>query len=308
MKIIDNKKGQVFTLIAIALIGLLLISFEVFYLSQERFSVSTRISTMESFLYSIEENLERQLYISGFRIIFLAENEITNTGQYIPNIDYFFEEAFFNGSVNGGEQEILNGATYDDLILSLNEKAEKVNVDIILSNPIISVKQTDSWHVNFTVSFYLLMEDRADLAKWEKVQEISALIPVSGFEDPIYTVNTNAKVSRKINSTIYNGIYTEGGINNLLNHVNNGYYSANTDAPSFLKKLEGDFSPDENGIESFVDLFELSSQGVAVKDKSVVDHVYFSPDNPFSYNINGMPSWFKVDSGHLEAYNLTGYV
>jgi len=303
-----NKKGQIFTLVAVALIGLLLISFEVFYLSQERFSVSTRISTMESFLYSMEENLERQLYISGFRTIFLAENEITNNGQYISDVDSFFEEAFFNGTISGEEQEILSGATYADLILSLNEKAEKINVDITLSNPEISIGQTDPWNVNFTVSFYLLMEDRADLAKWEKIQRISALIPVSGFEDPVYTVNTNARVSRKINSTLYEGIYTDGGINNFLDHVNNGYYSANIDAPSFLKKLEGDFSPDDNGIEGFVNLFELSSQGISIKDKSVVDHVYFSSENPTFYSVSGMPSWFKIDLEHIENYNLTDYV
>ena len=301
-----NKKAQVFTLIAITLIGLLLISFEIFSISQQRFSVKTRISTMENFLYSTEENLERQLYISGFRIIFLAENEITNRGQYINNIDYFFNEAFFNGSVNGNAEEILSGATYDDLILSLNEKSKKVNVDFTFANPSISVRQSDPWHVNFTLTFDLLMKDKANLAKWEKKQKISALIPVSGFEDPIYIINTNAKISRKINSTIYQGIYTEGtDVSNLLSHLNKGYYAANPNAPNFLKRLQGDFSADENGIESFVDLFELSSQGIQTKDKTSVDYIYFSSNNPTSYRIFGMPTWFKIDSEHLDLYNVS---
>ncbi|MFA4953330.1 MAG: hypothetical protein WC584_03845 [Candidatus Pacearchaeota archaeon] len=301
-----NKSGQVFTLIAITLIGLLLISFEIFSISQQRFSVKTRISTMENFLYSTEENLERQLYISGFRIIFLAENEITNRGQYINNIDSFFNEAFFNGTVDGNVQEILSGATYGDLILSLNEKSEKVNVGIILSNSSIDVRQTDPWHVNFTLTFNFLMEDKADLAKWEKEQKISALIPVSGFEDPFYIINTNAKVSRKINATIYQGNYTDGtDVSNLISHLNKKYYVANPDAPNFLKRLQGDFSSDENGIESFVDLSELSSQGIQVKDKTGVDHIYFSSDNPAAYVVSGMPVWFKLDSEHLDFYNVS---
>ena len=303
---IKNKKAQVFTLIAIALIGLLLISFEIFYVAQQRFSINTRISTIENFLYSIEENLERQLYISAFRIIFLAESEITNKGQYIGDVDSFFNEAFFNGSVNGEQKDILVGATHSDLILSLNEKSEKVSVVVSLSNISIIIRQTDPWHVNFTLSFYLIMEDKSDLARWEKSQKISALVPVSGFEDPLYIINTNAKISRKINSTIYDGNYVQGtNVSNLFNHLNRGYYTANPSAPSFLKRLEGNLSSDENGIESFVDLFELSSQGILTKDKTSVDYLYFSSDNPASYNILGMPSWFKIDSEHLEFYNAS---
>ena len=48
-------------------------AFEIFSVVEQRQPIKMRISSMDSFLFSLEENLERQVYISGFRIIFLAD-------------------------------------------------------------------------------------------------------------------------------------------------------------------------------------------------------------------------------------------
>lgn len=300
-----NKQGQVFTLITLVLIGLIFITFEIFSIAQERESVKTRVSSMENTLFSIEENLERQMYISGFRIIFLAEEQITNTGQYI-NVNQFFNEAFFNGSVSNTNATIMEGVKYPDIIASINQKAAKTNVVITFSNSSIQVSQINPWNVRFTLVTNFIMEDKSNLARWNKQQIISADIPISEFDDPLYIVNTNALISRKINQTIYPGIYTNGiDTSNLLAHFNKKYYAANSLAPSFLNRLSGNFSADINGIESFVDLTQLSQQGISTKDKSCIDYIYFSENNPTSFNIQGMPSWFKIDSAHLSFYNVS---
>ena len=308
--IIKIKKGQVFTIIAIFLIVLSFLSFEFFAFLQENKSVKTRVATMDSFLSSVEENLERQIYISGFRILFLAESEIVSTGNYISDIDAFFQEAFFNGTVNGvGNNSILLGATYPDLIDSLNDKAININVNITLGNSKLYVNQSDPWNLNITLVSDFLMTDKGDLARWEKVQIISTLIPVTFFEDPVFTINSLARVSRKVNKTIYEGNYVVGSdVSNLEDHVAKGYYSENTDAPSFLKRFEGDLSPDPNGIESFVNIPEFSAQGITTYSKTIVDYIYFSASNPTHYGVTGMPSWFRIDSDgdHFAKYNVTG--
>ena len=89
-----KNKAQMFTLFAIILLALIFVSFEIYTVMYERESIRTRVSTMNSFLYSVEQNLERQLYIIGFRIILLAENEIATTGSPI-NVADFFNESFF---------------------------------------------------------------------------------------------------------------------------------------------------------------------------------------------------------------------
>lgn len=308
--IVKIKKGQVFTIIAVFLVVLSFLSFEFFAFLQENKSVKTRVSTMDSFLDSVEENLERQIYISGFRILFLAESEIVSTGNYIGDIDAFFQEAFFNGTVNGiQETSILPGATYSDLVNSLNDKAASINVNISLNNSKLYVNQSDPWNLDVTLVSDFLMFDKNNLARWDKVQVISAAIPVKFFEDPVFTVNSLARVSRKINQTIYEGNYVIGtDVSNLQDHVDKGYYAANVNAPSFLRRFEGDLSADPNGIESFVNIPELSAQGIATYDKTTIDYIYFSTNNPVHYGVTGMYSWFRIDSddNHFVKYNVTG--
>jgi Flp pilus assembly protein TadG len=301
-----NKRAQLFTALSIVLIGLMFISFEIFSYFHERQTIKTRVSSMDNFLFSIEKNLERQMYISGFRILFLAENDIASSGRYV-DVDVFFNEAFFNGTVNGVSNDtFLSGSTYNDFINSINNKSVKINVEIILTNSTINVTQVDPWNVKFTLTSDFVMSDKQGLARWDKRQVISTLIPIIGFEDPLYVVNCYSRLSRKINKTVYDGNYANGfDVSNLLNHVNNKYYSTSSDAPSFLDRMEGKLSANPNGIESFVIIPELQSQGIPTTVKSTVDHVYFSGEDILHYGVDGMPSWFRIDDNHYIKYNLT---
>jgi hypothetical protein len=299
---IKNKRGQIFTVIAIVLLLLLFVTFSVSSGLSDRKVIKSRVSTMDNYIFSLEENMNRQAHISGFRIVFLALDEITRTNQFI-DLESFSEEAFFNGTVNGEEKDILLGATYEDIVSSLDENARKLNMDILFENVSVSFSQEDPWNIIFSFEGDLVITDSAGLAKWERYKVASASIPISSFDDPLFLVYTNSKISRKINETIYAGNYgSEGNVSNFESHVLSGYYAYNPDAPSFLNRLEGNFSSDENGIESFVNILELSNQGISIEEKSVVDHIYFSSSDPIYFSVDGMPTWFRIDSEHLNYY------
>jgi len=299
-----NKKSQIFTLLAIVMIALLFVSFEVYSFIHERNAIKTRVTTMKTFLNSVESNLERQMFISGFRILFLAEAEITSNGSYV-NVNDFFNEAFFNGTVNGEPNNtILEGTTYDDILESINIKAAKINVNVTMTNPLVEIKHVDPWNIRFTLITDFIMSDKEGLARWEKVQNISAIIPIEGFEDPLFTVGSIGKVPRLINRTVYEGQYAWTvpiDVANLTDHVNKGLYAENPDAPSFLMRLEGNLSADLNGIESFVIIPDLSSQGLPIQDKTTIDHIYFSSNVPPSNHVQNMPIWFKIDNENNRA-------
>lgn len=282
-----------------AIIFLFFISYEIYSNVYDRNVIKTRVKTMESFVSSTEDNLARQLYISGFRIIFLAEDVISRTGAYLGNFTAFFNEAITNGTIFGNSSQILYGATLPDIQNSTNENARKMNLYFSLSNISVSASQSDPWNIVITLNAFLSMSDVSNLASWNKNETIKAYVPIEGFEDPMYLLNTAGKVSRKINQTIYQNFSSRSS---LLNHLEKKYYIASSSAPSFIKRLEGINQPDENGIESFVYLPELSSQGLPVLDKSVVDYIYFSSSNPSSSSLSGMPFWFKLDSEHIIKY------
>jgi len=304
---IKSKKGQVFTLFAIAMIVLFFVSYEIYSIVQDRQAIRTRISTMDSFLGSLEKSMERELYITGFRTLFLAEDYIARTGNYVSDVNALFSEAFFSGIVYGNASEILIGARYNDLVNSTNEKAGKINVNVSFGNPEFFVSQEDPWNIVVNLRFNLTMRDKGKaLAYWQKQEHIKAYVSIEGFEDPLYIVNTRAMVAYKINKTLYDGTYASGtSTANLTLHLQNHYFAESSDAPSFLKRMAGSLEADENGIESLVDLPLLSSQGIQVQQKSAVDHVYFSAGNPAYSSIAGMPSWFRLDSAHLAKYNVT---
>ena len=300
-----DKKAQIFTLIALALLALLLMTVSILTISDNRKPIEKRVTTMDTFLFSIEENLDRQLYIAGFRTLFLANDYITKTGQYI-NVSEFFNESFFNASVKGVHQDIMGGANYSDIISSINDKAKKINVEIIFSNPSINVSQDDPWNIKLTLNVTIKMNDSSGISSWEKEKIVITYIPINSFEDPLYLVNTNSRIIHRFNKTIYNGIYiNQGSTTNLLLHTQKGYYTENQNAPNFIKRLQGDLSSDPNGIESLVDLSLLSQQGFPTQQKSVVDYIYFSNNNPPVSQVSGMPSWFYIDDGHKVKYNVT---
>ena len=299
-----NKKGIFFTSITIVIISLLLLSYTFYDVLQDRKTIKTRIETMNNFLFAINEDLERQLFASGFRVILLLEQEITETGTYVSDLNATFNEVFFLGTVYGESNDdielLMTGAKFQDILDSMQSKADKLNIEINMTNPLIKVYQEDPWNIKFSLTTDFTMRDKGNLALWNETKTISALIPITNFQDPFYTIGTNGVILKKIQKSPYTNLTNP---NDLLDHAIKSYYINSIDAPSFVNKLQGNYTADPYGVESLVNIQNFSSQGITVKDKSIVDHVYFSASSPANCQISGMPSWFKLDNVHQKFYS-----
>lgn len=307
---IQNKKGIFFTMLVIVMLSLFIITYTFYSQVEERKSVEKRIETLNNFVFSLEENLPRQLRTTGFRVIFLFEKRIVETGSYITNLNATFNETFVNGTIYGQVDDevkaLMEGATLPEIIEDIKEKAQKINADVEFVNPMISVSQTDPWRVKVTLSTNLIIEDQGELVLWNRTGDIDAFIDIDNFEDPLYLINTNGLVTNKIKKSPYSVFVSGSNIANLSLHSENSYYFASATAPSFLDRLEGINAANANGIESLVNLEKLSAQNIQVQDKSVVDYIYFSTSNPQKCNVvpAGMPSWFRLDNAHLGTYQV----
>jgi|SRR3989338_3708015 len=304
-----DKRGLFFTVIVIFIITLFFMSYTLYDVIVDRSSTDRRVETLNNFVYSIEEDIPRYLFIAGFRSLFLMEEKIVAENNYISNVNSTFQELFYNGTLDGEEKEIMFGAKFSDMEFSFDEVADKVNANVSLSSPSISMDQIDPWHVYVSFSVYLEIEDLSGLVKWNKTAVYDTVIPIEGFEDPIYLIETGV-VTNKVIPTPYE-VFTSGSdVSNLSDHVDNSYYVASDSAPSFLKRMEGNFSADENGIESFVKIPKLTAVDITPLDKTTIDYIYFSGDNPTYYRVSGMPSWFKIDNedGHLDKYNVSSLI
>ena len=197
-----NRRGIFFIIIITVILSLFLLSYTFYSGVQERKTTQKRIETMNNFLISIEQDLERQLFISGFRIIFIFEKRTIEKGFYITNLSDTFEELFFNGTIYGAVDSdttiLMTGAKFSDIQSLIQSKADKINVNTTLESPTISILQTDPWNLKVTLTSKFTMSDKSNLATWNKTQTIVSFIPISNFKDPLYTIETNALVIKTI--------------------------------------------------------------------------------------------------------------
>ena len=189
-----------------------------------------------------------------------------------------------------------------------------ISANVTISN--ISLSQADPWTVEVEFFGEFNITDNRQAAWWEYNKTFRTYIPIFNLKDPLYTVNTQGRVPNVImNFTIPADGFVDASNNTavLKVFVEESYYIASDEAPSFLQRFTNDVSSNENGIESIVYLPQLSDQGIVVKnDRSVVDHIYFSnsPGNSTDHcSISNMvysPDWFRIDTDHLDTYKLDG--
>lgn len=298
-----NKRGIFFTLLALVIVAIFLVSVTVFSNVYPREQAQRRVSTLDSFVKDVEEDLSRLLFTSGFRQIFLMQARILETGEYVSDSEGLFQEMFFNGTYNDQSYEsILTGTTFSEIEEKLQQRAYEINANVSISNPSLTVDQIDPWNVRFVLTSDFYFEDVSGLAQWNKTLITEIFVPTSNFNDPVYLVDGNG-FANKIERTPYSDFVSGSDVSNLLDHLDNSYYISSTTAPSFLDRLEGDLLANSvQGVESLVDLSEFPS----FETKSVIDHIYFSSDNPTSCTVtpSGMPSWFRLDNANLATYEV----
>lgn len=299
--IIKQKKGMYYTIATIFILTIFLLSLHYEKKLTEE-SVAKRIRTMNSFISSAERDTSRALYISGYRTLLLMQNNLSK-GSYISNTTLVFQEAILNGTFEGKNSSTLTGSAFSDWQKTIAIKGSEANIFVNLTDLKIKVYQESPWAITIEANFNMFLNDTTGLAYWNKSELIKSEIEIDGFEDPVYIINTGGKLPNIINRTIYDETYVSGtDVLNLTEHALNSYYSANTLAPSFIMRLEGRMGSSPYGIESMVNLVDLGKEGLPVYDKSCIDYLYFSTQILSNYRIEGMPSWFRLDSEHLDKY------
>jgi hypothetical protein len=302
----NDKKGMFLTIMAIIMLSIFFLGYSIYSLSDDRSAINRRIDTMNTFLFSFEKDLSRELYISGFRIIFVFEKKIVDSGNPIDNVTLRFNEALFNGTLFQVSQDLMYGATFSDLQRSLSENALIMNMNGTIRAKKVSISQDNPWNIKITMETEIYLYELGNLASWNKTENITAYIPIENFEDPLYVLKSSGTVTNKIKRTIYSPLVNTSNINNLTLHYQNQYYINTSLAPSFLNRLEGKSDVDPNGIESLVDAQALSEKGIPIRAVSTVDYIYLNNNHTGSHQIKNMPSWFRIDDFHLPIYNVTG--
>ncbi|MEM2121402.1 MAG: hypothetical protein QXU20_01950 [Candidatus Woesearchaeota archaeon] len=311
-----NKKGIFFTIIAISLLALILLSISSTYSYKNRKrmeAISSRIRSMDNFVRDLDKDLERGIYIAGFRTILGMQSFIEENGAFLNDTEESFKEIFMNGSLNNKTISIMEESYFLLWIEKIKDRAKELKINAELKVNDIFVNQTDPWYVDVNVNISVELNDSNRIVFWNRTFFKTVKISIIGFEDPLYFINSYGKVSNIINKTPYSYFVLGNNTTNLLEHLNNSYYIASNTAPNFLMRFENNLTSSEQGIESLVNIQKLITVGIPAKDRSVVDYIYFGSRTTTNLCINNsiaepdMPSWFKIDIDdmHIQKYQLT---
>lgn len=297
-----NRRGIFFMMMAFVIISLFVLSVMFYSEFSSRASVQKRVETLSDFVSASEADLSRQLFITGYRAIFYMEKEIVDSGSYLgKDVNSVLEEIFFNGTINGREEPLLQQITFDRMNRLLSERAAVISADAYFSNPRIAVSQDDPWNVKFTFTSELFVADRNNLALWNKTQVTEVLISISNFTDPVYFVETAGNIAPPVFVRTPFEVFDSSSLNQ---HIQGKYYRAHDDAPSFLDRLEGNlFAGSSQGIESLVYVEDIPMEYRG--DGSIVDYMYFSGAVSPHCHISGMQSWVRLDEAHWNYYGVS---
>ncbi len=311
-----NKKGIFFTLTAILLMALILLISTYTYsfkLRDREEVISSRIDTINNFIKGIDSDLDREIYISGFRTILGMQDYMEEKGEFFNNSQEAFKEIFLYGKYGNETIDIMNDTSFTNWSNRMKDKAEELNIIINFTNVSFKVFQDEPWGIKINMIIKSEIKDVNGLAYWNYTFNKNNSISIIGFEDPLYTIGTYGKVSNIINKTPYEHFVIGNNTNNLLNHLNRSYYKESTTAPDFLMRFSNNLSNSSYGIESMVNVQKLIDSGLTTKTKSVVDYIYFGNRSTSNLCINNtkadpdMPSWFRLDQddNHVSSYETS---
>lgn len=302
-----RKEGIFYTSAAIALTLVILVTYSAYStyrLSDKMDVIETRIETVNFFIKDVEKDINKGAIIAGFRALLSLNQFIATNGSFIGNVNEKFKESFLNGTINNQPLSLMKDSTFTDWANKISAEASKVDIRFNFTINEVKLNQSSPWSVDVGLNLSLDIRDKKNTSYWLRNRYLINTISIIGFEDPLYVINSKGRITNTIVKSNITNFVVNGDVTNLLIHANNSYYIAHNDSPSFLMRLEGSLGNSTFGIESLVNLGEFQQQGLTLKDRSIVDYIYFGTKNTLNYRINKTPEWFKIDGGHLDVYQV----
>ena len=303
-----KKRAIFYTTAAIALTIVIIVTYSAYStyrLSDKMDVIQTRIETVNFFIKDVEKDINKGAFIAGFRTLLSFNQFIAINGTFLDNVNERFKESFLNGTIKQQPLSLMKDSTFTDWANKISAEADKVDIKFNFKINDVKLNQSTPWSVDIGLNISLDIKDKRNTSYWLRDIYLTNTISIISFEDPLYVVNSKGRVTNTIIITNITNFVVSGKVDNLLIHTNNSWYIAHNDTPSFLMRLEGNLGNSTYGIESLVNLDKFQQHGLALKDRSIVDYIYFGTKQTINYRINNTPEWFKIDEGHLETYQVT---
>ena len=204
-------KGIAFTLIIlialVPIVTLLLLDITQ-QASRREITNSIKISEMQNLYNSITNDYYKFVQISLPRAISAAINYDIETGEGLDDTALRLQELAVNGSLYGVQENLMNGSTFHDWTNKINTVASTKGFVTNISISSISIKPFDSWNILVSVNLTINITDLDGNFAIVRNATLERQLPITGFEDPAYTLNTLGRALNIIQKSPYIGNYT----------------------------------------------------------------------------------------------------
>lgn len=207
-----KSKGVGFSIIVV-IIALTLVSFialqrSVAYRQREKLFVEARINDINNLYESAVRDVNKALEIITRRAIATCISYVITEGEGLDQADFRIEELVLNGTLYGNPKALMENSTLPDWINRIEQVGNVKGYDIDLVFYDFKIKPYDSWNLLIESKLTINITDQQGVASIIRNVDIEKKVPITGFEDPIYSLNTNGRATNIISKTPYDGNFT----------------------------------------------------------------------------------------------------
>ncbi len=303
----------------------------------EQMTVKFEGIELANYADSIALDVPRVLDIASKRAIVAVIDYTDTYGRTVNDSDGELKHLILlNNYSNGASAPIMMDSSFANWIRSTELIGANHGFIANISVMNLKINHSDPFTLNFSIELQANITDRGGNMKLFRIYNATTLVPIEGFTDPIYPLNTLGSIERKIKKANM----TINDTTSLSYMINESWYTNSSEAPSFMERLQGCLSTKDvphnctnkypnMGIESFVNFYELvqsAPKGMPVRPNStMVDHLYFNSTFFQGCNVTGITyegtpvdpgtgvtiitsnpnNWFKMDNDHAAIYKIT---
>lgn len=205
------SKGIIYSLLTLFLIVpiiMLVITYSrVLKTEGENIALRVRADSLKYFYESVLQDLDRVIFISMKRSILYATDVVVSSGIPFSNSEEKLSEMIKNGTLEGQDVLMLKGTEefpcntvvcwMNGTIYLSREFGFEISINLIS----IDVTPYDSWNLNISTKIGIYLSDDYLNMSINRTVTRSVKVPIIGFEDPLYPLYTQGKVSRMINKS-----------------------------------------------------------------------------------------------------------
>src|SRR3989344_9156077 len=153
-----NLKGFFFTIIAIAMSVVIILSYNVYTdyrLNDKMYAVETKVDVMNNFVAGLEDDLENAIFIVGFRSLLSLEDYMMEHNAFLdddvaetPSLNSAFDEVFRLGTIDSEKIGLMNNNTFINWTGKMKEQANKTGISVAFTINGVTISQSEPWMVD----------------------------------------------------------------------------------------------------------------------------------------------------------------